>query len=133
MIGQADANVSAKKMTININGSSVNVNATGTDSGAGGLIGVNTAVFTGPNEDATIASGAGLNISAANGYAGYIAGLNSGTINGNGTHTYTLNATIGNCNNSSSAPENMVIGNNTGTVNFKYKINGITYTLPATP
>ncbi|MBO4610388.1 MAG: type II secretion system protein [Lachnospiraceae bacterium] len=134
MIGQADSDVSAKKMVITPeNSSSVNVSATGTDSGAGGLIGVNTAVLTLPNEDASIATASGLNISAANGYAGYIAGLNSGTLKGTGTHTYTLIATIGSCKNSSAAPEEMVIGRNTGSVNIKYKINGTTYTLPATP
>ncbi len=131
MIGQADSNVSSKKMTISINGSSsVNVNATGTDSGAGGLIGVSTAVFTGPNESTSIANGSGLNITAANGYAGYIVGINNGTFQGYTNCTYTLNATIGNCKNSSAAPENMVIGKNNGThQRYKYKINGTTYTV----
>lgn len=130
MIGQADSNVSAKKMVMNINGSSVNVNATGTDSGAGALIGVNTATFTGPNEDCSFANGSGLNISAANGYAGYLIGINNGTFQGKNNHTYTLNASIGNCKNSAEAPEDKVIGRNNNVMkSFKYTINGTTYTV----
>ncbi|MBO6008461.1 MAG: type II secretion system protein [Lachnospiraceae bacterium] len=131
MIGQADSNVSAKKMVITITGSSVNINATGTDSGAGALIGVNTATFTGPNENTSIANGSGLNISAENGYAGYIIGinLNTGLFQGN-NKTYTLNATIGNCKNSSEEPKDKVIGLNSGTQRqYKYTVDGTTYTV----
>ena len=130
MIGQADSNVSAKKMVITISSSSVNVNATGTDSGAGGLIGINTATFTGPNEDCSISNGSGLSISAANGYAGYLIGINSGTFQGKNNHTYTLNASIGNCKNSAEAPEDKVIGRNTGVhQHYKYIVDGTTYTV----
>ncbi|MBO4883200.1 MAG: type II secretion system protein [Lachnospiraceae bacterium] len=131
MIGQADSNVSAKRMRININGSSsMNIYAAGTDSGAGALIGVNAALFTGPDENVSFASGSGLNITAAYGYAGYLIGINNGTFQGKNNHTYTLNATIGNCLNSAEDPEDKVIGQNSGTQqHYKYVINGTTYTV----
>ena len=129
IIGLTDSNVSAKKMLITLNGSSiVSVEATGDNSGSGGLIGISDALFCGPNENTSVPNTSGLSISAPNGgYAGYLIGINNGTFEGRGK-TYTLNASIGECTNSNEYPENQVIGNNNGThQNYKYKIGGVTY------
>ena len=129
IIGLADSNVSAKKMLITLNGSStMSIQAMGNNSGAGALIGINDATFSGPNENSSVANASGLSISAPNGgYAGFLIGINNDTFQGRGK-TYTLNASIGNCENSAEAPENQVIGSNNGThKNYYYKISGVTY------
>ena len=106
----------------------MSIQATGNDSGAGALIGINDAVFSGPNENSSVPNTSGLSISAPNGgYAGFLIGINNGTFQGRGK-TYTLNASIGNCANSAEAPEDQVIGRNNGThQSYRYIINGTTY------
>ena len=116
-------------MLITLNGSStMSIQAMGNNSGAGALIGINDATFSGPNENSSVANASGLSISAPNGgYAGFLIGINNDTFQGRGK-TYTLNASIGNCENSAEAPENQVIGSNNGThKNYYYKISGVTY------